>query len=232
METPVTKPSSVLYASLAASPPRIESADGNYLFTDDGASIFDASGGAAVACIGHNNSRVKRAVANQLDKISYCFSPWFSTSAYENLAQYLTASTNGEMEKVFVVGSGAEAVEAALKMARQYYLELPEPQPQRCRFIARDRSYHGNTLGSLSLSGHKARRTPFEPLLSQQFSHVSPCYAYRGKKQGEGDDQYTSRLAQELEDEFQRVGPSKVCGFVAETVAGLVCSDSFEVLTR
>lgn len=221
METPVTKPSSVLYASLAATPPRIESANGNYLFTEDGARIFDASGGAAVACIGHNNSRVKQALATQLDKISYCFSPWFSTSAYENLAQYLTASTNGVMEKVFVVGSGAEAVEAALKMARQYFLELPEPQPQRCRFIARDRSYHGNTLGSLSLSGHKARRTPFEPILSQQFSHVSPCYPYRGKKEGESDDLYTSRLVQELEDEFQRVGPANVCGFVAETVAGL-----------
>lgn len=221
METPVSSKSSVLYANLGTSPPRIASANGNYLTTDDGNKIFDASGGAAVACIGHNNARVKRAVHNQLDKISYCFSPWFSTSAYENLSQYLTSSTNGEMERVFVVGSGAEAVEAALKMARQYYLELPEPQPQRRRFIARDRSYHGNTLGSLSLSGHKARRTPFEPILSQQFSHVSPCYPYRGKTQGESDSQYVSRLAQELEDEFQRVGPDTVCGFVAETVAGL-----------
>ncbi|KAK5168383.1 uncharacterized protein LTR77_006953 [Saxophila tyrrhenica] len=221
METPVTSKSSVLYANLGAIPPKIESANGNYLYLEDGRQIFDASGGAAVACIGHNNARVKKAVADQLDKISYCFSPWFSTAAYENLSQYLTASTNGEMERVFVVGSGAEAVEAAVKMARQYYLELPTPQPQRTRFIARDRSYHGNTIGSLSLSGHKARRMPFEPILSQQFSHVSPCYPYRGKLERENDEQYVARLAQEVEEEFQRVGPDTVCGFVAETVAGL-----------
>jgi adenosylmethionine-8-amino-7-oxononanoate aminotransferase len=214
--------SSVLYATLGSNPPRIVSSRGNYLTTSEGVDIFDASGGAAVACIGHNNPRVKQAISRQLDSVSYCFSPWFSTTAYENLANYLTASTNGEMEKVFVSGSGSEVVEAALKMARQYYMELPVPEPQRTHFIARDRSYHGNTLGSLSLSGHKVRRTIYEPILSSQFSHVSPCYAYRGKRDGESDEQYVDRLAQELEDEFQRVGPDKVCAFFAETVAGLV----------
>lgn len=119
--------------------------------------------------------------------------------------------------------TGAEAVEAALKMARQYYTELSPPQPQRTKFIARDRSYHGNTLGSLSVSGHKARRAIYEPILSPNFSHVSPCYPYRDMRKGESDEQYVARLAQELEDEFQRVGPEKVCGFVAETVGGLVC---------
>lgn len=124
------------------------------------------------------------------------------------------------MTKVFVVGSGAEAVEAALKMARQYYVELG--QPKRTRFIARDRSYHGNTIGSLSLSGHKTRRTIYEPILSPNFTHVSPCYAYRGKRSNETDADYVARLALELEHEIQRVGPDTVCGFVAETVAGLV----------
>ena len=113
-------------------------------------------------------------------------------------------------------------MESALKMARQYFMELPEPQTQRKRFIARDRSYHGNTLGSLSVSGHKVRRAIFEPLLSPNFSHVSPCYPYRGMKSGESNEQYVARLAQELEDEFQRVGPDTVIGFVAETVSGLV----------
>jgi adenosylmethionine-8-amino-7-oxononanoate aminotransferase len=165
---------------------------------------------------------VKAAINKQLNTVSYCFSPWFSTSAYENLARLLTESTNGEMTRVFVAGSGSEVVEAALKMARQYFMELPEPEPQRTHFIARDRSYHGNTLGSLSLSGHKARRTIYEPILSQNFSHVSPCYPYRGKRQGETDEQYVDRLAKELEDEFQRIGPNKVCAFFAETMAGLV----------
>ena len=118
--------------------------------------------------------------------------------------------------------SGSEAVEAAIKMSRQYFMELPKPEPKRVHFIARDRSYHGNTIGSLSLSGHKARRTIYEPILATSFSHVSPCYPYRGLKKGETDQQYVARLAQELEDEFQRVGPDTVCAFVAETVAGLV----------
>lgn len=212
--------SSVLYANLGNKPPRIVGAQGNYLKTDAGINIFDASGGAAVACIGHNNARVKKAVARQLDTVAYCFSPFFSTESYENLATLLTASTNGEFSRVFVAGSGAEVVEAAIKMARQYFTELG--QPERTHFIARDRSYHGNTLGSLSLSGHKVRRTIYEPILNSNFSHVDPCYAYRGKTQSETDEQYVARLAQQLEDEFQRVGPEKVCAFVAETVAGLV----------
>ena len=107
-------------------------------------------------------------------------------------------------------------------MARQYYVELEGAQTPRTHFIARDRSYHGNTIGSLSLSGHKKRRTIYEPILSSSFSHVSPCYAYREMRQGETENQYVERLAQQLEDEFQKVGPGKVCGFVAETVAGLV----------
>lgn len=209
----------VLHANLGNNPPRIVGANSHYLYTEDGIEILDASGGAAVACIGHNNPRVKKAITDQLDAVAYCFSPWFTTPAYEKLATFLTESTNGHMEKVFICGSGSEAVEAAIKMARQYFVERSEPQ--RVHFIARDRSYHGNTIGSLSLSGHKARRTIYEPVLATNFSHVSPCYPYRGMHQGETEQQYSRRLAQELEDEFQRVGPSRVCAFVAETVAGL-----------
>lgn len=220
---PAPVASSVLYASLATNPPRIVKAQGNYLITEDGHSIFDASGGAAVSCIGHNHPRVKDAIKKQLDAgVEYCFSPWFTTPAYERLSKYLTESTNGAMERVFVCGSGAEAVEAALKMARQYFMELPEKQPQRTKFISRDRSYHGNTLGSLAVSGHKTRRAIYEPILSKNFSQVSPCYSYRGMEGGETEKQYVERLAQELEDEFRRLGTETVCAFVAETVAGLV----------
>lgn len=121
-----------------------------------------------------------------------------------------------------LLAPGTEAVEAALKIARQYFLEIPEKQPKRTRFIARRQSYHGNTLGSLSVGGHAARRQLFNPILSTNTSHVSPCYPYRGKKDGESDEEYVSRLAQELEDEFQAVGPETVCAFIAETVAGTV----------
>lgn len=107
-------------------------------------------------------------------------------------------------------------------MARQYFLELPEQQPQRTHFIARRQSYHGNTLGSLSLGSHPARKTPYVPLLSTNVSHVSPCYPYRDQRAGESDHDYVGRLAQELEDEFQAIGPNNVCAFVAETVSGSV----------
>jgi adenosylmethionine-8-amino-7-oxononanoate aminotransferase len=121
---------------------------------------------------------------------------------------------------------GSEAIEAALKLARQYFLELPTPQPERTRFIARLPSYHGTTLGALSAGGHVQRRQPFEPLLSKNTSHISPCYAYRNKFDGESDEDYVARLAAELDAEFRRVGPETVCAFIAEPVVGAVRSSS------
>lgn len=212
-------PSSVLHASLAIQPPNIVRADGNHFHTSTGTTIFDASGGAAVSCIGHNNARVKRAMQRQLDNVEYCFAPHFTTDAYERLAKFLVDSTDGQLTKVFVTGSGSEAIEACVKMARQYCVEKGEGQ--RTRFIARDRSYHGNTLGSLDVSGHKARRTIYEPMLAHNTSHVSPCYPYRDLLAGETIKEYVARLVQELEDEFQKVGPETVCGVIFETMAGL-----------
>lgn len=126
------------------------------------------------------------------------------------------------MSKVFIVSSGTEAVEAALKMARQYFTELPVPEMQRTRFIARHQSYHGNTLGALSVGSHKARKAIYMPILAGNVSHVSPCYSYRGMREGEGEEGYVRRLAEELEAEFQAVGPGNVCAFIAETMSGMV----------
>ena len=126
------------------------------------------------------------------------------------------------MSKALIVSSGSEAMEAAVKMARQYFLELVPPQPARVHFIARKESYHGNTLGALGVSGHVARRALYTPLLTENVSHVSACNPYRGLKDDESSEDYIQRLAQELEDEFQRIGPGKVCAFVAEPVVGVV----------
>jgi len=113
-------------------------------------------------------------------------------------------------------------MEAAIKLARQYYLEVDPPQPQRTRFISRKQSYHGITLGALAVGGHAARRANFEPLLMKNVSQVSPCFEYRGKASGESDETYVERLAKELDAEFQKVGPETVCAFVAEPVVGAV----------
>ncbi|OOO07684.1 aminotransferase class-III [Aspergillus oryzae] len=212
--------SAILHSKLDTKPPTIVSSNGNYLIAEGGREILDASGGAAVACIGHNNSRVNNAIMRQLQSFSYIYAPFFTSKASEKLATLLSESTQNQLSKAFIVSSGTEAIEAALKMARQYFLELPNPEPSRTRFIARRQSYHGNTLGSLSLGGHVGRRAPYAPILTTNVSHVSPCYSYRGKRAEESDEDYVARLAQELEDEFQAVGPSNVCAFVAETVSG------------
>ncbi|KAL4861760.1 hypothetical protein BDV12DRAFT_190869 [Aspergillus spectabilis] len=211
---------SVLYSKIDVRPPEIVLSEGNYLETSDGRKIFDASGGAAVACVGHNDPRVKEAIIAQLEQTAYVYSPFFTVPAAEEIAAFLTESTNGAMSKVFIVSSGTEAIEAALKIARQYFTELTEPQWQRTKFIARRQSYHGNTLGSLATGGHKARRAIYEPILAPNTSHVSPCYPYRDMEEGESDEEYVARLAEELEREFQRVGPDTVCAFVAETMSG------------
>ncbi|PLN76815.1 putative aminobutyrate aminotransferase [Aspergillus taichungensis] len=210
----------ILHAKLDTVPPTIVNSRGIHLITEDGREIVDASTGAAVACIGHNNARVNAAIMSQLNSFAYIYSPFFTSKISEKLAKALSDSTQNQMAKAFIVSSGTEAIEAALKMARQYFLELPEPQTERTHFIARRQSYHGNTLGSLSVGGHFGRRAPYKPLLMGNVSHVSPCYAYRGKKPGESDEDFVARLAQELEDEFQAVGPNTVCAFVAETVSG------------
>lgn len=211
----------VLHASLKTEPLKAVGGSGCFITTADGKQILDASAGAAVASIGHGNQRVKDAILRQLDEISYCYAPFFTTEPAERLCAFLCESTGGKMSRAFVCSSGTEAIEAAMKMARQYFLELPQPQTQRWRYIARRQSYHGNTLGALTLGGHVGRKAPYDSILAANTSHVSPCYPYRDQREGESTEDYVSRLAAELEDEFQRVGPDTVCAFVAETMSGL-----------
>ena len=212
--------SGVLHRSLHEAPLAVSHGSGIYLTLKDGRQILDASCGAAVSCLGHGNKEVIAAIADQMSRLSYCHSLFFSVDVGEQLADSLLASTEHKMSKVFVISSGSEAIEASLKMSRQYFLELDPPQPERVRFIARQQSYHGTTLGALGVGGHVARRKLYEPMLITNTSFVSPCYAYRGMSEGEKVESYVKRLAEELDEEFQRVGPGKVCAFIAETVVG------------
>ncbi|KAL2824932.1 pyridoxal phosphate-dependent transferase [Aspergillus cavernicola] len=216
-----TMTSAVLHRDTRFIPRKAVGGKGSYLFLEDGTKFLDSTGGAAVSCLGHGHEKVSQAITDQVKKISYCHTAFFGTEVSEELARFLVDSTDGKLSKLYVVSSGSEAIEAALKLSRQYFLELPTPQPKRTRFIARKPSYHGITLGALGAGGHVHRRQPFEPLLSQNTSHVSPCYAYRGKKDNnESDADYVARLADELDAEFQRVGSDTVCAFIAEPVVG------------
>lgn len=176
---------------------------------------------------------VQEALIDQMSQVSYCHSLFFATRAPEELARLLVESTNDEMARAFFSSSGSEAIEAALKMARQYHLEKPNPEPQRVHFISRQQSFHGTTLGALAAGGHVARRAIFEPILSTNTSRVSPCYAYRGMTGGmDTEAAYVRRLEAELDAEFQRVGPQKVAAFIAEPVVGAALGKSIRYETN
>ncbi len=191
--------------------------EGAYIFDADGKQYLDGSGGAAVSCLGHSDPDVIAAIKQQADRIPFAHTGFFSSEPAERLADRLIAHAPGTLDRVYLVSGGSEAVEAALKLARQYFLE--RGQPQRTRFIARRQSYHGNTLGALATGGNEWRRAPFAPMLIET-SHISPCYEYRGRAADETQEAYGLRVADELETELQRIGPDNVIAFVAEPVVG------------
>lgn len=192
--------------------------EGIRLRLSSGRDVIDGSGGAAVACIGHGNRRVAAAMAEQAGRMAYAHTGFFTSEPAEALAEALLGDEPGGLTHAFFVSSGSEAMEAAVKLARQYFIEIG--QTQRDRFIARRQSYHGTTLGALATGGHVARRAPYEPLLSSAFSHVSPCFAYHFQADGESEADYVKRLADELDAEFQRLGADRVAAFCAEPVVG------------
>jgi adenosylmethionine-8-amino-7-oxononanoate aminotransferase len=192
-------------------------AQGIHVTDQQGKMYIDACGGAAVSCLGHGHPDVLAAMHAQVDRLAYVHTSFFTTEVAENLADTLVQSAPDGMSHVYFVSGGSEAMEAALKMARQYCIEMG--QPQRTRFIARRQSYHGNTLGALAVGGNAWRREPFAPILIDG-AHVSACYPYRDQAQDETPEAYGLRLAQELDDTLIQMGPESVIAFVAETVGG------------
>ena len=210
-------PTHVLHRSLRHTPAVAVRGQGVWIHDSAGRAYLDGSGGAAVSCLGHNHPDVQAALHAQIDALAYAHTSFFTTEVAEKLAARLVADAPAGTSHAYFVSGGSEAVEAALKMARQYFVEIG--QPQRRHIIARRQSYHGNTLGALAVGGNAWRRAQFAPLLIE-VEHVSPCYAYRDQREDETADQYGARLAQELEDTIQRLGPDTVMAFVAEPVVG------------
>lgn len=210
--------SHLVHRNLTEAPPIAVSGQGIWLREAGGHEVMDGSGGAAVACLGHGHPHVLEAMRRQLGQLTYAHTALFSCESAERLADMLAGHAPGGLTHAYFVSSGSEGMEAALKMARQYFVEKGETH--RTRFIARRQSYHGNTLGALAASGNAMRRKPYLPILSDAFSHVSPCYAYRDRADHESDADYVERLAEELEAEFQRLGAQNVIAFCAETIVG------------
>jgi adenosylmethionine-8-amino-7-oxononanoate aminotransferase len=198
-------------------PPMVASGAGCYLYDTDGRKYFDGSGGAAVSCLGHGDPEILTAIKAQLDRAAFAHTGFFTSEPAEKLADLLARHAPEGVGRVYLVSGGSEAVEAAIKLARQYFLEAGEPQ--RHRIISRQQSYHGNTLGALGAGGNAWRRAQFAPLMVET-SHISPCYEYRGRQAGETAFDYGQRVANELEAEILRLGPETVMAFMAEPVVG------------
>jgi adenosylmethionine-8-amino-7-oxononanoate aminotransferase len=207
----------VLHRHLRHTPPVAVGGRGMYLIDASGKEYLDACGGAAVSCLGHGHPDVLAAMHAQTDRLAYAHTSFFTTEVAEELADRLIRTGPAGTSHAYFVSGGSEAVEAALKMARQYFVEIG--QPQRATFIARRQSYHGNTLGALAVGGNEWRRRQFGPLLIN-VEHVAPCYPYREQRSDETAEAYGARLAAELDATMQRVGPDQVIAFVAETVGG------------
>ena len=211
--------SHVLRRSLTADQPTIVKGEGSYLIDDTGRRYLDACGGAAVSCLGHDNRAVREAVTAQMNILAYAHTGLFTNEPAEKLADFLIArAPKGTGEgRVMYLGSGSEAMEAAMKLARQYHLERGDTA--RTRFIARAPSYHGNTLGALAVGGHAGRRAPFASMLID-VEHIDAAYAYRMQRDDETEADFALRLANQLEDRIQVMGPETVAAFIAEPVVG------------
>ncbi|TSD59284.1 aspartate aminotransferase family protein [Variovorax sp. KBS0712] len=207
----------VFHRHLRQTPPVAASAQGMFIRDAEGREYLDASGGAAVSSLGHGHPEVMAAMHAQIDTLAYAHTSFFTSEVAEQLADELVGSAPEGMSHVYLVSGGSEAVESALKMARQHFVEIG--QPQRTHFIARRQSYHGNTLGALAVGGNAWRREPFAPILVPA-THVAPCYSYREQRADESAEQYGLRLAAELEAAIVAQGADRVIAFVAETVGG------------
>ena len=207
----------VFHRSAAARPPLAARGEGIYLIDEHGRRYIDACGGAAVSCLGHGHPAIVAAISEQAARLEYIHTGFFTSEAAEELAALVAEMSPGTLDRVWYTSSGSEAIEAALKLARQYHLERGETQ--RKHIVARRLSYHGNTLGALAAGGSAWRRAPYEPLLID-VALVDPCFAYRFAEPGESSEAYGARAAEALEREIVRLGPETVIGFVAETVVG------------
>ncbi len=191
--------------------------EGVYIVDAEGKRYLDASGGAAVSCLGHSDPEIIRAIQRQVETLAYAHTSFFTNPMLEELADTLMAAAPAGLARVYFVSGGSEAMEAALKLARQYFVETGEPE--RRQFIARRQSFHGNTLGALAVGGNAWRREPFLPLLVEAH-HIAPCYAYRDRLPDESEEDHGQRVANELEAKLLALGPETVIAFIAEPVVG------------
>jgi len=210
-------PGNVFYRSPTQHYPVCVRGEGVYLYDSTGKQYLDGSGGAAVSCLGHGNVDVLNAIRQQVGDLAFAHTSFFTNRPQEVLASMLSDRFGESGSKVYFVSGGSEANETAIKLARQYW--LAKGAASRTLFISRHQSYHGNTLGALSLSGFPGRREIYNSMLFD-WPKIEPCYPYRLRRDDESDEQYAQRSASALEKAIVEAGPDNVAAFVAETVSG------------
>lgn len=216
--TPVQKDEpALLHRSLLERPHKVLKAAGSYLYLEDGRKILDGCGGAAVINIGHGNAEVMADTLAQMQKVSYVHTGFYTTDSAEDLAACILGNQRGgsfdsKLVRAYFVGSGSEANDAALKCAKQFWSEKGEMQ--RKYYVSRRQAYHGNTIGAMSVSSNLPRKVPYMDITLSNVSYVSPAYAYQYQTPFETEAEYVARLAKELDDEFQRLGPENVISFM------------------
>ncbi|KAI9832006.1 MAG: hypothetical protein M1819_004550 [Sarea resinae] len=210
---------SIFHRSLSKAYPPATGGKGVYLHTADGRRVLDGCSGAAVSCLGHGHAEVIEAIVAQAQTMAYAHTAFFTSTAAERLADLLLDQSHGAFAKVMFLSSGAEAVESAIKIARQFHLSRAEDA--RVNVIGRVSSYHGNTLGALAAGFHPDRRAPYEPMLSKTFHHVSPCFYSRDGGHGANEAEYEDRLLEEFREKIQELGPHTVAAIIVEPVVGM-----------
>ncbi|KAJ0110301.1 hypothetical protein J7T55_000734 [Diaporthe amygdali] len=219
MAHPFVADSNVLHRALIAKPEKVIASSGISLILESGKHVIDASAGPAVSVLGHTRPDVTEALINQMSECAYIYSgARFASPVVEELASFILQGQPGGLSKAIFVNSGSEATDAAIKLATQYWHELGHSQ--RRIVIAREQSYHGNTIGALCVSGHNSRRALYSDWLSSNVQFVEPCFSYRFKRRNESDKDYVKRLAEQLENLILELGPENISSFIAETVSG------------
>lgn len=209
--------SKVFYRNPHQEYPRGLRGEGVYLYDTDGKQYLDGSGGAAVSCVGHLHPYVIAAIKRQIEELAYAHTAFFTNEPQERLAAHLAARFGSDNARVYFLSGGSEANEAAIKLARMYWLS--QGRDKKHIVVSRDQSYHGNTLGALSLSGNPGRRDIYAPML-HDWPRIDPCYAYRHQREDESDHDYGLRAARSLEAAIEEHGADNIAAFIAETVVG------------
>ena len=197
--------------------PEAVKGEGVYLYDSEGRQYLDGSGGAAISCLGHGHPEVIQAVSRQLEEMAFAHTAFFTNRPQEELAEILARQFGEQGARVYFLSGGSEANETALKLARQYW--VARGQPEKRIMVSRHQSYHGNTLGALSITGHPGRKETYGPLM-HDWPKIQPCYAYRHRREDENEAEYGQRCAAELEEVILEAGAENVAAFVAETVVG------------